>query len=31
MEHAANQAFPDQLGSVSFAADATMGETWGDA
>lgn len=31
MEHAANNAFPSELGSVRFKAEATTGETWGDA
>jgi len=31
MEHAANTAFPSVLGAVRFKAEATTGETWGDA
>jgi DNA polymerase I-like protein with 3'-5' exonuclease and polymerase domains len=31
MEHAANTAFPSALGAVRFKAEATTGETWGDA
>lgn len=31
MEHAANSAFPAEFSSVSFVAESTTGETWGDA
>jgi DNA polymerase I-like protein with 3'-5' exonuclease and polymerase domains len=30
MEDCANKAFPEVLGKVSFTAEATYGETWGD-
>ena len=30
MEFCANNAFPDVLGKVSFTAEATFGNTWGD-
>lgn len=31
MEEAANNAYPDQLSGVLFAAEVTIGDTWGDA
>jgi DNA polymerase-1 len=31
MEGAANSAYPDAFGAVKFLAEATLGQTWGDA
>jgi len=31
MEHAANGAYADTFGAVNFLAEASLGETWGDA
>jgi len=31
MESAANEAYPDDFGSVNFTAEANLGGTWGDA
>jgi DNA polymerase I-like protein with 3'-5' exonuclease and polymerase domains len=31
MEYASNNAWPEVFGSVTFTAEAEMGETWGDA
>ncbi|MAA63853.1 MAG: hypothetical protein CL581_03610 [Alteromonadaceae bacterium] len=31
MEDAANSAYPDAFGAVKFLAEATLGQTWGDA
>jgi DNA polymerase I-like protein with 3'-5' exonuclease and polymerase domains len=31
MEHAANGAYADTFGAVDFLAEASLGETWGDA
>jgi len=31
MENAANGAYSDAFGAVDFLAEASLGETWGDA